>query len=87
MGKQTTTEQKKSKDTIAKAATQKKGGHKKWTKGKAKEKVDHAVFLDQASYERIMTGIPKIGKHISLTNVVDKFKVIGSVARILLKRL
>jgi ribosomal protein S25 len=34
-----------------------------------------------------MTGIPKIGKHISLTNVVDKFKVIGSVARILLKRL
>lgn len=34
-----------------------------------------------------MTGIPKIGKHISLTNVVDKFKVIGSIARILLRRL
>lgn len=27
---------KKKKDAIAKAATQKKGGHKKWTKGKAK---------------------------------------------------
>lgn len=27
---------KKTKDAIAKAATQKKGGHKKWTKGKAK---------------------------------------------------
>jgi small subunit ribosomal protein S25e len=87
MGKQPVAGQKKSKDSIAKAATQKKGGHKKWTKGKAKEKVDHAVFLDQASYDKIMTGIPKIGKHISLTNVVDKFKVIGSVARILLKKL
>jgi small subunit ribosomal protein S25e len=36
MGKQPTTGQKKSKDTIAKAASQKKGPHKKWTKGKAK---------------------------------------------------
>ena len=27
---------KKTKDQISKAATQKKGGHKKWTKGKAK---------------------------------------------------
>jgi hypothetical protein len=27
---------KKTKDAISKAATQKKGGHKKWTKGKAK---------------------------------------------------
>ena len=87
MGKQPVAGQKKTKDSIAKAATQKKGGHKKWTKGKAKEKVDHAVFLDNANYERIMTGIPKIGKHISLTTVVDKFKVIGAIARILLKRL
>jgi small subunit ribosomal protein S25e len=42
MGKQPTQGQKKTKDVIAKAASQKKGGHKKWTKGKAKEKSDHA---------------------------------------------
>ena len=36
MGKQPVAGQKKTKDSIAKAATQKKGGHKQWTKGKAK---------------------------------------------------
>jgi len=36
MAKQPAAGGKKSKDSIAKAATQKKGGHKKWTKGKAK---------------------------------------------------
>jgi len=87
MGKQPTTGQKKSKDSIAKAASQKKGGHKKWTKGKAKEKVDNACFLDQATYDKIMTAIPKLGKHISLSIVVDKFKIQNSIARILLRRL
>ncbi len=87
MGKQPTTGQKKTKDSIAKAATQKKGGHKKWTKGKAKEKSENAVFLDQATYERLMTGIPKIGKHISVSSVIEKYKVIGGIARTLLQRL
>jgi len=86
MGKQPTTGQKKSKDSIAKAASQKKGGHKKWTKGKAKEKVDNACFLDQATYDKIMTAIPKLGKHISLSIIVDKFKIQNSIARILLRR-
>ena len=87
MGKQPTQGQKKSKDSIAKAASQKKGGHKKWTKGKAKEKVDNACFIDQATYDKIMTAIPKLGKHISLSIVVDKFKIQNSIARVLLKRL
>lgn len=87
MGKQPTQGQKKSKDQIAKAASQKKGGHKKWTKGKAKEKVDNACFLDQATYDRLMTGIPKLGKHISVSSVIEKYKVLGSIARIMLRRL
>lgn len=87
MGKQPTQGQKKSKDSIAKAASQKKGGHKKWTKGKAKEKVDNACFVDQATYDKIMTAIPKLGKHISLSIVVDKFKIQNSIARVLLRRL
>ena len=36
MGKQPVAGQKKTKDAIAKAASSKKGGVKKWTKGKAK---------------------------------------------------
>lgn len=87
MGKQPTQGQKKTKDAIAKAASSKKGGHKKWTKGKAKEKSDNACFLDQATYDKLMTAIPKLGKHISTSIVIEKFKVLGSIARTLLKRL
>jgi small subunit ribosomal protein S25e len=58
----------------------------KWTKGKVHEKSDHAVFLDQATYDRILTAIPKLGKHISTTHLIDKFKIVGSVARILLRK-
>lgn len=86
MGKQPTTGQKKGKDAIAKAAQQKKGGAKKWTKGKVKEKADNAVFLDQATYDRIMTGIPKLGKHISTSILIEKYKIVGSIARTLLKK-
>jgi small subunit ribosomal protein S25e len=42
--------------------------------------------LDRATYDKILTGIPKIGKHISTSLVIEKFKVVGSIARILLKR-
>lgn len=86
MGKQPTQGQKKSKDAISKAASSKKAAPKKWTKGKAKEKVDNACFLDQATYDKILTAIPKLGKHISTSIVIDKFKVLGSIARIMLKR-
>lgn len=58
----------------------------KWTKGKVKEKADHAVFLDKATYDKYITGIPKIGKHISVSHLIDKFKIVGSVARALLKK-
>lgn len=78
--------EKKGKADIAKAATQKKGGVKKWTKGKAKEKAENAVFVDKATYDRVLLGIPKLGKFVSTSAVIDKFKVVGSVARALLKK-
>ena len=33
----------------------------------------------------MLTAIPILGKHISVTTVVDKFKVVGSIARTLLR--
>ena len=57
----------------------------KWTKGKTKEKAEHAVFIDKETYDRMLTGIPKLGKHISVSAVIEKYKVVGSIARILLK--
>lgn len=78
--------EKKSKESIAKAATSKKGGAKKWTKGKVKDKVDNAVFLDRATYDRLITSIPKLGKHLSVSGIVEKYKVVGSIARQLLRK-
>ena len=58
----------------------------KWTKGKVHEKSDNAVFVDQATYDRILTSIPKLGKHISTTHLIEKFKIVGSLARVFLKK-
>ena len=33
-----------------------------------------------------MTGIPKIGNHVSVSSIVEKFKVTGSIARMLLRK-
>lgn len=45
------------------------------------------MFVDKATYERLITGIPKLGKHISVSQVIEKFKIVGSVARAVLKQL
>ena len=87
MAKQPATGQKKTKDAIAKAAAQKKGARKKWTKGKVKEKSNNAVFLDKAGYDRIVGELARMGKLISVSTVVDRFKVNGSVARRLIREL
>lgn len=42
--------------------------------------------MDRATYDKILTGIPKAGKHISTSLVIEKFKVVGSIARMLLRR-
>ena len=43
---------KKTKEAIAKAATSKKGAKKKWTKGRVKDKVVHAVFVEKGALEK-----------------------------------
>lgn len=58
----------------------------KWTKGKVKDKVDHAVFLDQATHDKMINSIPKINKHISVATIIEKYKVVGSVARVMLRK-
>ena len=35
----------------------------------------------------MLNGIPKLGKHISVTTVIEKYKVVGSIARALLRTL
>jgi len=53
---------------------------KKWTKGKVKEKLNNAVYLDKATHDRMIKEIPK-SKMISSSIVSDRLKVNVSVAR------
>lgn len=45
------------------------------------------MFVDKATHEKLLTGIPKIGKHVSVSQVIEKYKVVGSIARMVLKQL
>jgi small subunit ribosomal protein S25e len=79
--------EKKSKDKIQKAASQsKKSKKKKWSKGKVAEKVNHAVFLSNEGLADIMGHLIRLGNHVSVSGLVEKFKVSGSLARTLLRR-
>ncbi|KRX10209.1 hypothetical protein PPERSA_10875 [Pseudocohnilembus persalinus] len=81
MGKVPATGQKKTKAAIAKAAQAKKGGKKKWSKGRTKDKVDNATFLEAKTAENMMSQPHKVGALISVATVSEKWHVNGSVAR------
>lgn len=45
------------------------------------------MFVDQETHDRMLTGIPKLGRHIGISTIIDKYKVIGSVARMMIRKL
>ncbi|XP_020675513.1 40S ribosomal protein S25-4-like [Dendrobium catenatum] len=47
---------------------------KKWSKGKQKEKVNNAVLFDQASYDKMLTEVPKY-KMITPSVLSDRLRV------------
>jgi small subunit ribosomal protein S25e len=59
----------------------------KWTKGKTKDKSNNVVFLDKAAHDKIVGELSRMGKLISVSTVVERFKVSGSIARRLIKDL
>ena len=63
-----------------------KAKKKSWTKVKVKEKLNNAVYLEKAQFERMLKEVPKI---LCITRAVlcEKFKVSGSIARALIKEL
>lgn len=63
-----------------------KKGKKKWSKGKVKDKAQHVVVLDQDKYDRIMRDVPGY-KYISVSVLVDRLKIGGSVARLAIRQL
>ncbi|KAH0448570.1 hypothetical protein IEQ34_022370 [Dendrobium chrysotoxum] len=59
---------------------------KKWSKGKQKEKVNNAVLFDQASYDKMLTEVPKY-KMITPSVLSDRLRINGSLARRAIKDL
>merc|ERR1719247_443862 len=77
----------KTKEAKAKAATSSgKGKKKKWSKGKVKEKLSNMVLFDKATYDKLLSEIPKT-KLITPSIISEKLKVNGSLARKAVKEL
>merc|ERR1711904_128925 len=86
MGKQPVMGQKKSKEAIAKAAAaSKKGGKKKWSKGKVKDKLNNKVFIDPELDAKLKKEIPNMSL-VTINTMSSKFEIIGSLARPLIKQ-
>ncbi|KAK9467599.1 ribosomal protein S25 [Lipomyces arxii] len=59
---------------------------KKWSKGKVKDKAQHAINLDQATYDKLIKDVATY-KLVTVSVLVDRMKVNGSVARAALREL
>lgn len=74
----------------AKAAAPSGGGKaakkKKWSKGKVKDKAQHLVHLDKATYDRILKEVPTF-KFISQSILIERLKINGSLARVAIRHL
>merc|ERR1712224_53137 len=67
-------------DKMAPAAAGAKKGKKKWSKGKVKDKAQHAVVLDKQTNERLNKDVQSY-RLITVAVLVDRLKINGSLAR------
>ena len=81
MGKQPTIGQKKSKDSIARAAAMsRKGLKKKWSKGRVSDKMNLEVVITPALMAKIEKDLGFM-KVVTIATVSDKYKIVASLAR------
>ncbi|KAJ5872935.1 Ribosomal protein S25 [Penicillium soppii] len=71
---------------MAPAATGGKKQKKKWSKGKVKDKAQHAVVLDKTTNEKLQKDVQSY-RLITVATLVDRLKINGSLARQALKDL
>ncbi|KAF2222634.1 putative 40S ribosomal protein S25 [Elsinoe ampelina] len=65
---------------MAPAATGGKKQKKKWSKGKVKDKAQHAVVLDKATNDKLQKDVQSY-RLITVAVLVDRLKINGSLAR------
>lgn len=59
---------------------------KKWSKGKVKDKAQHAVVLDKPTFDRIIKEVPTF-RFISQSILIERLKINGSLARVAIRHL
>ncbi|RYO81469.1 hypothetical protein DL766_004057 [Monosporascus sp. MC13-8B] len=59
---------------------------KKWSKGKVKDKAQHAVLLDKATSDKLYKDVQSY-RLVTVATLVDRLKINGSLARRCLKDL
>ncbi|KAK7564150.1 putative 40S ribosomal protein S20, partial [Phyllosticta citricarpa] len=64
----------------APAATGGKKQKKKWSKGKVKDKAQHAVVLDKTTSDKLAKDVQSY-RLITVATLVDRLKINGSLAR------
>jgi small subunit ribosomal protein S25e len=57
-----------------------KGKKKKWSKGKVREKAANLVLFDKSTYDKLIADVPKM-KLITMSTIVERLKINGSLAR------
>ncbi|KAK6208296.1 ADP/ATP carrier protein [Pestalotiopsis sp. IQ-011] len=65
---------------MAPAATGAKKQKKKWSKGKVKDKAQHAVLLDKQTSEKLYKDVQSY-RLVTVATLVDRLKINGSLAR------
>mmetsp|Transcript_24989 Transcript_24989/g.36690 ORF Transcript_24989/g.36690 Transcript_24989/m.36690 type:complete len:114 (-) Transcript_24989:232-573(-) len=73
-------QQKSKEQKMAAAMAGGKGKKKKWSKGKARDKIDNKVLFGKEQWDRLYSEIPKM-KLITVSTVVEKLKISGGLAR------
>ena len=59
---------------------------KQWSKGKVKDKAQHAVLLDKATSDKLYKDVQSY-RLVTVATLVDRLKVNGSLARKCIKEL
>jgi len=65
---------------MAPSATGGKKQKKKWSKGKVKDKANHAVVLDKTTSDKLQKDVQSY-RLITVATLVDRLKINGSLAR------
>ncbi len=78
----------KAQKALAAASSSKsKGKKKRWAKIKVKDKKNYRVVFNDELYQRVIKDVPQKMKVITIYNMIESYKINGSLARRIIDQL